>query len=299
MTYHLRRIADGFEFGAATLATAPADALRTLIDGRPRIGGFVLTKELAPGVLGDRWLALCEADQTSHVVTRLRTLRTGEGSLESWQGRFLAQMERTASLAHPHLLRVETFGLDDEGRPFAISPFTGDSEGVVTLDHLLRLQGGFLTVPEAKRAVEQMLSAIVYAHERGHAHGELTMPEVQIDPRGRVAIDLYGLARHLSTADRGETSLREDQLGEVRAVCRIAYQLLTGLRPEEPVIPPDRVVLGLHHSWMDFFETGLGPVGFTTAEHAMSAASACRSTLVRTGLGRVRSALLGLIGAGR
>lgn len=280
--------------------------IRALIEeNRPRIGGYVLTKELAPGVLGDCWLALSEADHSSHVVTRLRTLGASEASLQHWQARFLDQMERTASLSHPHLLRVESFGLDGEGRPFVISPFTGDTQGVVTLDHLLRLQGGYLTVPEAKRAVEQMLSAIVYAHERRHAHGELTMREVQVDPRGRVAIDLYGVARHLAgrpapaNAEAAAASLRDDQSAEVRSVCRIAYQLLTGLRPEEPVIPPDRVVLGLHHSWMDFFETGLGPVGFTTAEHALSAASACRGTLARSGLGRVRSALMGFIGAGR
>ncbi len=267
--------------------------------GRPRLGPYILTKELAPGVLGERWLALRESDLASCVVVKLHAgVRdwndpTEVAGVPAWRGRFEAACGVMSSLKHPHLLPIESFGLDEERRPYVVVPFTGDQEGVVTLDHLLRLKGGFLGVDETKRALEQLLGAVVHAHEQGTCHGELSMGEVAVDQRGRVAIELYGVARMLSSLS---STVEADQAREVRSICEIGYQMLTGLRAQLPIISPSRVVLGLHQTWEDFFETGLGTPGFTTAEHAMSALRACRVHRNSNGVDRSGWTLRSLIG---
>lgn len=251
---------------------------------RPRLGPYILTRRLTPGVLGDRWLALDERDQTSHVVHRLRTQSVGLDPL-----RVLHAVQQTATLEDAHILRIEAAALDTSGRPFAVTPYTGDADGVLTLDTLLRRKGGYMPVEEAKRAMEQLLSAVQHAHEQGLCHGPLAMNEVQVDRRGSLAIELYGVARLLGSAamPRAEADRRE-----VQSVFEIGYQLITGLRVEQPLIPAGRVVDDLDSSWDDLFETGLGEPGFTSAAHALSAVQGCRlSPSGGRGIARMRSAI--------
>jgi serine/threonine protein kinase len=263
------------------------------LTARSRLGSLVLTKPLSPGVLGDRWLAFNEADQTNRVVVWIRNWRP-----DAWQGgadddaRLASVLADCRALRHPHILSIDEIGHDDDARAYVVTPYTGDQNGIVTLDLLLRTKGGFLAVEESKRALEQLLAAVVHAHESGMAHGDLSMAEIQVDTRGRVCIDLYGVARALSSAPR---SIEEDRAAEIRSICRLGYQMLTGLRPDTPLIPAGRVVLGLHRTWEDFFETGLGTPGFSSADHALSALTACRTSLHTSGLGRMGSAIRGLL----
>lgn len=263
------------------------------LSARSRLGSLVLTKPLSPGVLGDRWLAFSETDHSNRVVVWLRNWRP-----DAWQGgleddaRLASALSDCRALKHPHILSIDEVGHDEDGRAYVVTPFTGDQNGVVTLDLLLRTKGGFLAVEEAKRALEQLLAGVVHAHESGMAHGELTMSEIQVDTRGRVCIDLYGVARALSSSP---PPIDEDRSAEIRSICRLGYQMLTGLRPDSPLIPAGRVVLGLHRTWEDFFDTGLGSPGFTSADHALSALNSCRTALHPSGLGRMGSAIRGLL----
>lgn len=260
---------------------------------RTRLGPYVLTKRLAPGVLGERYLALHEDGQTSHLVHRFRI-----GRDRAEQRRFLQAMDRARGLDHPHILRIEAHGLDARGKPWAVTPFTGDRDGVVTLDALLRLKGGSMPVEEAKRAIEQLLAGVQHAHEIGQRHGPMCMQEVQVDRRGSLAVELYGVARLLSYST---SSPSDEERLEVLSVIQMGYQLVTGLRVEEPIIPAGRVVPELDQTWDDFFETGLGEPGFTSAAHALSVVQGCRTAPGEEpgwGLGRVRVALRRLLFAG-
>lgn len=256
---------------------------------RPRVGPYILTKRLSPGVLGDRWLALDERDQTSHVVHRFRHPGTREDAL-----RILHAVQQTAALDDAHILKVEGAALDTKGRPFAVTPYIGDSDGVLTLDTLLRRKGGLMPIEEAKRALEHMLGAVQHAHEHALAHGPLSMPEIQVGTRGNLAVELYGVARLLSTNPRPRA---EAERLEIRSVFEIAYQMVTGLRVETPIIPACRVLPDLDASWDDLFETGLGEPGFSSAAHALSAVQNCRVTIdsARGGIERMRSTIRKLL----
>jgi len=230
---------------------------------RPRIGQYILTRQLEPGPLGARDLALHDIDSSSHVVHRPRV-----GRDRAEQRRFLAVMGAAKMLRHPHILSIEEFGLDERGHPYIVTPFTGDSTGLVTVESLMTVKGGFFSPSEARQAVVQVLEAVEAAHSAGHRHGELLMSGVLVDRRGSIAIELYGVARLLHvTVNEGDA-----ESDEVCSVLRIGYQLVTGLVPEEPLIAAGRVVPGLDAVWDDWFETGLhGPVGFKSAAHALSA----------------------------
>jgi hypothetical protein len=261
-------------------------------------------RELAPGVLGCRWLVRHEGTRENHVLYRVRLpAESAErpGLRVEFDRAWTQAMTAASRLRDAHILPVTAWGCDGQGEPYAITPFTGDADGIVTLDRLLRLKGGSLSVEESKHALEQILGAAQAAHAQGQVHGELSMSEVQVDRRGALFVELYGVARSLALAARppGQgPSFGDDQRAEVRAIAAIGYQLVTGLAVEHPVIRASNVVLGLDRSWDDYFETGLalhGSPGFRTAAHAATAVRSLRLLNTRSSVGRVSVLLRSLM----
>ncbi len=261
------------------------------LQSRPRIGQYILTKPLACGGLGERHLALHELDATSHVV-----VRPAIGRDRYEQRRVLGVIDRLRRLSHPHILQIEAHGLDLRGHPWIVTPFTGDASGIITLEAHIRAKDGFLAPGEAREAAVHLLQASAHAHEHGFVHGPLAMSEVLVDRRGRLLIEFYGLAIALRRTEADPELTRRE---EVRSIVRMAYQLVTGLLPEEPVIPAGRVVRGLEAGWDDWFETGLiSGAGFRSAAHALSALLERQSEPVSGNRVGVRSVLRRLLFAG-
>ncbi|MGQ0626782.1 MAG: hypothetical protein ACT4PL_01620 [Phycisphaerales bacterium] len=232
---------------------------------RPRLGPYMLTRDLDAGPLGPRVLALHAVDSSSHVVHRLLNLNLPGPVL-------LPALEQARTLRAAHVLEIEEHGLDAEGVAYAVTPFTGDAKGLVTLDGLLRQKGGFLSPTESRQAVEQLLDAVDEAHRQGRRHGPISMSEVLVDRRGALVIELYGVRELAQPSSSHPAGSAATEAEEVRSVLRIGYRLVTGLVPDEPLIAAGRVVPGLERVWDDWFETGLmGGPGFKSAAHALSA----------------------------
>jgi len=289
---------------------------KTMLDlaDRPRLGPYILTRELVPTLafgLGDlfsptvfsvgpsrlaqpdRYLALHASDSTSHVAYRFPAVPAG---IE--QRRFQAAAEHAAGLVYPHILRIQQVGLDTLSHPWLITPFTGDVDGLRTLAKLQKEKGGQFEPVEVERATEQLLSAAATAHAAGTPHGALSINEVLVDRHGCVLVELYGLARLLSFpavgAGGGGVAGFELVRDEVRSIVEIAYQLITGLRAEEPIIPVGRIVPRLDPRWNAWFQQGLDPTrGFDTAQQALAAlpgrvVTAPRLARVRMAFSRLR-----------
>jgi hypothetical protein len=255
---------------------------------RPRLGPYVLTRDLPACALGARALALHEADQTSHLLYLLPPCRD-----RAAERRFVQAMERIGGLDHPHLMRLEQYSLDLGGRPWMVTPYPGDAGGLVTLGRLLREKGGQMSADEAGRAVTQLLQAIQHAQHHGLRHGPLALDEVLVDRRGSLSIEWYGLERLLRGLTAGDAEMVRD---EVRGMVEIGYQLITGLRAEAPLIPAARLVKRLDPQWAGWLDRGLDPSGgFDTPAEALAAMPTRRPGAER----RVRGVLERLRPVGR
>lgn len=277
---------------------------------RPKIGHYILTRDLGPTVAfggpstsrhnhaatapafvrhqapsarpqPDRFLALHESNQTSHIAYRFPPVA---GKAE--EARLVAAVESAALIDHPHALRIQQFTFDITGQAWIITPFAGDADGLRTLTRHLRQKGGQCRPDEAERAVQQLLSVIAVAHGGGAlqpptdseaasparavpCHGPITMDEILVDRRGSLLIELYGLARALDQPGRPTLESLRD---EIRSIVEIGYQLITGLRAEEPLIPAGRLVRKLDARWDRWLDRGLDPSGgFDSAEAALAA----------------------------
>ncbi len=231
---------------------------------RPQLGPYALVRPLGHMPLAARWLALHEVSQSSHVVYRFPICHD-----KSEKRRFLSAVQTVEKLPHAHLLKIEQFSLDVGGAAWVVTPFTGDVDGVLSVERLLKQKGGSMAVHEAERAVVQLLETCEYTHSRRLHHGPVTMGDVLIDRHGSLLIELYGLGRQLRGLTQGNSELERD---EVRSVVEMGYQLITGLRAEEPMIPAGRLVKRLDPRWDWWFNTGLDATGgFASAREAMEA----------------------------
>jgi hypothetical protein len=237
---------------------------------------YIFTRDLDTTPYGSRHLVLSADHHTSHLLHRLdKVFPNKPGARE----RFERAMERLQHADHPHILQIEEFGWDEGGGngekgeaplgPFVISDYTGDADGVVTLDRLIKMKGGWLTIEECKRAIEQLMSASEAAQAHGLSHGPLSMSQVHVDRRGSLLIELYGLSQYI-------TPTKTAPGDEVRSIAAIGYQLATGLLPVRPVIPVEHMIEHIDQTWRDYFSTGLGTPGYSTAAHALAAVRALR-----------------------
>lgn len=232
----------------------------------------------------ERFLALHDEQQTSHVAYRFADLK---GRAE--RQRFAEAVEAAANLDHPHVLKIQQFTFDVVGHAWVITPFNGDADGVRTLSRLLREKQGQMRAEEVEHAIQQLLEASAYAHQfwsgNGSSsdddgagavrtvsyHGAIGLDEVIIDRCGSLSVELYGLAAELRRGPVRRVSM-EVLRDEVRSIVEIAYQLITGLRAEEPLIPAERLVPKLAPAWTAWLRRGLDPSGgFDTAAQGLAA----------------------------
>ena len=253
---------------------------------------YVFTRDLDQTPYGSRHLVLSAEHHTSHLLHRLHKVFPDKpGSRE----RFERIMERLQHADNPHILHVEEYGWDGEGGSgvgaFTVSDYTGDADGVVTLDRLISLKGGWMTLEETQRSLEQLMGACAAAHEAGLLHGTLSMSQVHVDRRGSLLIELYGLDQELSPSKNAAGD-------EIRSITAIGYQLATGLLPLRPLIPVEHMIEHIDPTWRDFFQTGMGEggawggAGFSTAAHALAAVRGLR---IAGGIGEMGTSLRDLI----
>lgn len=256
---------DDFAGGTPRTSPTPRNPQMDTPPERARFGPYRLLRTLDACPGADRYLALHEKRQTSHVVYRF-----GVSHDAAERRRFIAAVQPLACLDQPHLLPVEEYSFAADGRGWLVTPYTGSQLGLMTLARLLADKGGRMAPSEAQRALTHTLEAVQSAHDIGLSHGPITPDQILIDRRGSATIELYGLDRRLH-ADHGQPPVDAVRQQEVASLIHLGYVLLTGLNAAAPHIAPTRLVKRLDRKWDAFFATGLEPAGFATAADALAA----------------------------
>lgn len=184
-----------------------------------RFGPYRLIRPLTPIVGWERWLALHEIADTDHVVYRHPAVHDA-----AERRRLLAQVAPLASVRHPHLLEIEAYSFDDAGRLCMVTTYTGNQEGLVTLEDLSQRRSGRLDATEVARCVEHLLEGVDAGRRAGLSHGRIDPERVLVDRRGSLRVELFGLPR-ADAIPAGNPSEND----EVRSVAELAVWLLTGL----------------------------------------------------------------------
>ncbi|MBI3724994.1 protein kinase, partial [bacterium] len=116
--------------------------------------------------------------------------------------RFKREARSLARLAHPSIVRVYDYGVQ-EGCPFLTMDFVAGT----TLESILR--GGGLPIERGLVILEEVAEAVDHAHSRGVVHRDLKPANVLIGADGRARITDFGLAKIL---DEGASLTRSGDL---------------------------------------------------------------------------------------
>ncbi|MBA2774477.1 MAG: serine/threonine protein kinase, partial [Nocardioidaceae bacterium] len=163
---------------------------------------------------------------------------------EEFSQRFVREARAAARLTHPNVVAVYDQG-DDDGTLFLAMEYVA---GRVTLRDVIRADAP-LAPGRALALFEEILKAIAAAHESGIIHRDVKPENVLIDPRGRVKVADFGLARAISSATTATatagvlmgtvsyiapelvTEGRSDARSDVYALGVLLFELLTGHKP--------------------------------------------------------------------
>lgn len=219
-----------------------------------RIGVWDLSDRLGAGGMGVVYRAE-RADGAFDKSVALKVLRRGMDT-ESILARFHNERRILASLEHPNIARLIDGGVTDDGLPWFAMEYV---EGT----HLTRYcDDRELSVDDRLRLFETVCAAVQHAQERLVVHRDLKPSNILVADDGSVKLLDFGIARVLTDADGGTTSIPgapqaltvayaapEQLKGEtvttatdVYALGTILYELLVGVRPGDvrPGVTPQR-----------------------------------------------------------
>ncbi len=217
-------------------ASSPADP--GLI---PDIEGYRIVRKLGQGGMGVVYLA---EDTTLHRLVAIKVMTARLVGEEGAAAFFLREARAMATVEHPQVVRIYTFG-ERSGAAFLVMEYV---EGESLAERIKRQ--GKLPIEEAIQIATQMTEALEAASEKGIVHRDVKAANVLIDARGSARVGDFGLAKTVAIADdapvtraglivgtpdymspeqaRGEAvDLRSD----IYSLGVVLYEMLGGVRP--------------------------------------------------------------------
>ena len=229
-------------------------------------GPYKLIRSLGDAHGAQRFVVLCTKTDTNYMLYRFEQI-----SAQSQRRKSFETLIKMSVLDHSHLLKIQSATYDDHARLCVITPYTGNHDGLVTIDDLLELRDGKLGTIEAIRALEHLLSATAYAHAQSLYNGALDPQDILVDRYGSLQVQLYGFEVHTRDLDQSHAKRTTLIADEIRSIIDLGYTMMTGLSSRTERIAPSRVIKKIDRAWDAWFEIGLDPIdGFESVQHAIN-----------------------------
>lgn len=200
-------------------------------------GGVADVYRARPYVLSEQ--ATDEQENTYEVAVKV--FRPGYAQRESFRDYFMIEAEKIGQFEHPNILPFLEYG-EGDGLLYLVTPYVPTG----TLENLLQRVGGRFSALQALPIMQQLCSAVQYAHDHDVIHGNIKPSNVFIAGDGRMLLSDFGITRSYDDSQHSLTRIGwgsaeyaspEQSLGVVRRASDIyslgvlLYRVLTGSPP--------------------------------------------------------------------
>jgi eukaryotic-like serine/threonine-protein kinase len=156
------------------------------------IGSYILEKLLGYGGSSAVFLA---QNQLTHekVAVKIflsRSTMDKQGQ-KNFYRRFLREAEATSELDHPNILTIYSYG-QYNGLPYIVMPYMSGG----TLSEYVHAYGP-LPLIQAVQYLEQIASALDYAHENGRVHCDVKPANILLESQEHVVLSDFGIVQHI------------------------------------------------------------------------------------------------------
>jgi serine/threonine protein kinase len=156
------------------------------------IGSYILEKLLGYGGSSAVFLA---QNQLTHekVAVKIFLARStmDKQGQKNFYRRFLREAEATSELDHPNILSIFSYG-QYNGLPYIVMPYMS----VGTLSEYVN-ESGPLLLTQAEQYLEQISSALDYAHENGRVHCDVKPANILLETEEHVVLSDFGIVQHI------------------------------------------------------------------------------------------------------
>lgn len=179
---------------------------------------YLLLKCINKGGTADVYRARQQSGGNYEVAVKV--FRPGYAQRKSFRDYFMSEADKIGQLDHPHILPFLEFG-EGEGLLYTVTPFVPAG----TLMDLLERVGGKLSAMQALPIMQQLCTAVQYAHDHDLIHGNIKPTNIFIAADGRVLLSDFGIARGFDDSQQSltrvgwgsaEYSAPEQSLGVLR-----------------------------------------------------------------------------------
>ena len=204
-----------------------------------QLSDFLLIECISRGGVADVYRGRQVGEGNYEVAVKV--FRPGYAQRAAFRDYFMTEAEKIGQFEHPNILPFLEFG-EGEGLLYSVTPFIASG----TLDDLLKQVGGKFSAMQALPILQQLCSAIQYAHDHDVIHGNIKPSNVFVASDGRMLLADFGIVRGYDDSQQSltrvgwgsaEYAAPEQSLGVLRrasdiyALGVLLFRILTGYPP--------------------------------------------------------------------
>lgn len=211
------------------------------------LSDYLLLQCVSRGGVADVYRARQNGEGNYEVAVKV--FRPGYAQRQSFREYFMSEAEKIGQFDHANILPFLEYG-EGEELLYLVTPFVATG----TLEDLLQRVGGRFSAMQALPIVQQLCSAVQYAHDSDVIHGNIKPTNVFVASDGRMLLSDFGIARSYDDSQQSltrvgwgsaEYAAPEQSLGVLRRASDIyslgvlLFRILTGSPPFTGQTPVD------------------------------------------------------------
>jgi serine/threonine-protein kinase len=210
-----------------------SDVNRTTVNRR-----YKIERKIGEGGMAEVFLG---HDDLLHRPVAIKSLRPQYAADAGFRTRFEREAQAAASFSHANIIDIYDVG-EDRGTPYLVMEYVPGE----TLKEIIENEGPF-DPDDVSILIEQVASALDYAHERGFVHRDIKPQNILVDGEGLAKVVDFGIAKGLADATLTEagsglgtvhyvspeqaSGLMATPSSDIYSLAVVAYEMLTGRLP--------------------------------------------------------------------